>query len=934
MPALFLSHAIRDLAHDARCGRRQLLEMHEALRGPVCAFSVHSGSDLQRVVDDLIRAVDFGDLVGRRLERRCLVVPIEAAAASEPLGPAQELEEELLVRVLDSTGVPVGGTNAPEGGLQYRAKLTAGITARGALNDQGQIDFHDLEPGTCCLTFPNIDKRPQGTVPAEVPPFEPVPGARLITRDPSVQYDFGTTPIGSGKVQILQLQRREAEVIEFEHFNDGSAVFLPDQMPDAIYQDDVTDRPLGIDVLKACLTFAQDVSTDQIIITGHDTKLSQQRADVVKALLIGDRDTWVGLAPSYSVVADQDVIVHWVTANFSWPTDPSAATAQSDDDRRWYELRQFQRSYNTDLAAGLFLRTKAPGPIDVDGFIGPQTWGAIFDCYMRALGPPPGAAPPAPPPQATQYPIGDDSTRSGANAGRPTGQYPFVVLGTQGPGNAPITIAKYGSGTENNYMQLQPLNPQYQIGVDPEFVGQALNVPWEWAPKLVASGYNVQQDPTQPAPPSPESELRPPLLPAPGPRATGCGAHHRRTPFRDAPKRRPRERQVEVVFFDSGEAPSVTACGPGEGPCAACRCGLYDPREYELRYEESPSTSLTTYALRVVDELERPLPGIDIVVTTIDGDVCATTNTNGMIRVRATSSDPAQARIVDRQRLAAALNGRHLGPPRRTPLPTQPSVCVRIPGRLDVPVELSSQGLRTLLLLTRADIVARCPHADWGYLRLAEEGPYTLEQTAERVVLSMYSDGLGRTAVVLGQERPKLIPPDIGSLLPLPPNPYWILPDTYVVQPRDTIASIAERHIGSADRWPDLFLADIESAREDGDTTPVERKGELIVPATTPPEVRAGDLLRIPARFVPTWIHAPSLPLPTTPEPPPPAPAWLRVDVDQFLAALYDGDLEMVRRVLDSIPLGPPPSVQPDPTHECYVTLASYVRECAGRSCD
>jgi hypothetical protein len=121
---------------------------------------------------------------------------------------------------------------------------------------------------------------------------------------------------------------------------------------------------------------------------------------------------------------------------------------------------------------------------------------------LPALPTPAPAPAPAPTPSAALYPIGDATTRSGRNAARPTGTNPFVVLGTHGPGNAPVTIAKYGSGSAQDYTQLVPLNPQYHFGVDAEWIGQALNVPWAWAPKLIAAGYVVQQD-AGAAPPSP-----------------------------------------------------------------------------------------------------------------------------------------------------------------------------------------------------------------------------------------------------------------------------------------------------------------------------------------------------------------------------------------------------------------------------------------------
>jgi hypothetical protein len=98
------------------------------------------------------------------------------------------------------------------------------------------------------------------------------------------------------------------------------------------------------------------------------------------------------------------------------------------------------------------------------------------------------------PPVPGSYPIGDDSTRSGRNAGRPAG-YPFILL--HGESTYPAKISKQATGTEANYPQMSKINPQFAkdgvhwINIQ---TGDALNIPWDWAPKLAAL-YRIQVDP-------------------------------------------------------------------------------------------------------------------------------------------------------------------------------------------------------------------------------------------------------------------------------------------------------------------------------------------------------------------------------------------------------------------------------------------------------
>ncbi len=111
--------------------------------------------------------------------------------------------------------------------------------------------------------------------------------------------------------------------------------------------------------------------------------------------------------------------------------------------------------------------------------------------------PPP--TPPTPAPASTAltrspYKMGDDLTRVGRNGGRPSG-FPFIVLR---PTDAtyPAKIAKEATGFEGNYGEMTSLNPH--LAPDGKWMnlvaGDALNIPWEWAPKLTGR-YDVRTDP-------------------------------------------------------------------------------------------------------------------------------------------------------------------------------------------------------------------------------------------------------------------------------------------------------------------------------------------------------------------------------------------------------------------------------------------------------
>lgn len=111
-------------------------------------------------------------------------------------------------------------------------------------------------------------------------------------------------------------------------------------------------------------------------------------------------------------------------------------------------------------------------------------------------GPVPTPQRPPPPPS---FPLSDPSTILGPNMGRPVPSA-MIITGTEPhnvpAANAPATIARIGSRGSHDESVLGGLNPEYDLhttlGVS---MGQAINVPWDWAGPLKAAGYDVRQDP-------------------------------------------------------------------------------------------------------------------------------------------------------------------------------------------------------------------------------------------------------------------------------------------------------------------------------------------------------------------------------------------------------------------------------------------------------
>ncbi|MBN1604652.1 MAG: OmpA family protein [Chitinispirillaceae bacterium] len=199
---------------------------------------------------------------------------------------------------------------------------------------------------------------------------------RILSRDLAKKIS-DIKPGETYKIIIKKLKRRILEMEDI-HFHHNSAVFLPGAI-----DDDPQKGLSGIAVLSSALKHAKKYPDDKLLIAGHtdtsgenayNAELSMLRAESVLACLEGNKDNWIELCLKKSKVEDYQFILKWFTTQIDWHCDPGKID-NIKGNKTTDALKSFQSQYNSLFNAS----------ITVDGVIGKQTWGAIFDIYTSEL---------------------------------------------------------------------------------------------------------------------------------------------------------------------------------------------------------------------------------------------------------------------------------------------------------------------------------------------------------------------------------------------------------------------------------------------------------------------------------------------------------------------------------------------------------------------
>ncbi|MDP9150094.1 MAG: hypothetical protein M3O36_09160 [Myxococcota bacterium] len=226
----------------------------------------------------------------------------------------------------------------------------------------------------------------------------------------------------------------------------------------------------------------------------------------------------------------------------------------------------------------------------------------------------------------------------------------------------------------------------------------------------------------------------------------GCGENFPRDPTGEGVDD-PDNRRVETFFFaeDLGIQP------PPPGKNSARGSPQYP--EWVKRAKETADYAAqetrVAYAVRVVDENDRPLEGVEVSISTPTGMRTVKTDADGLAQVGDAPAGTGSAQLSTLDTLRGLFADHAMQPRRQTSFPASEAVTLlTLKGAAD-PVALVGGITQTLMIVTRVDLFQDGQY-DWQSLSLEDDGPYYL---VPDVVgrLQMHSDAAGRSATVLGR---------------------------------------------------------------------------------------------------------------------------------------------------------------------------------------
>jgi len=196
----------------------------------------------------------------------------------------------------------------------------------------------------------------------------------------------------SGQQHGFVVPKKKAVILEFEDvlFHHNSAVLLPSAPRGPSSTEGLDVQPQeeqreisGLAVIRAAYLYAGRNPGKRLIAAGHTDRsgpeyynfqLSELRAKSVLHILLGERDPWVSLVLEKNKVEDIQQILKHVYVRYDWPCDPGTIDNIYGSQTR-AAVRGFQETYNEEFDQS----------ISTNGVMGRQTWGAVFDVYMREL---------------------------------------------------------------------------------------------------------------------------------------------------------------------------------------------------------------------------------------------------------------------------------------------------------------------------------------------------------------------------------------------------------------------------------------------------------------------------------------------------------------------------------------------------------------------
>lgn len=383
-----------------------------------------NGEVVQRVLSDSgavrIDGIEIDeDLTDRTCIARLVFDPSRVPVRGEPNG-------SIAIQVVDDDGEPFAGRDVlltlPDGTVLRRTLDEAGRTRFVGVPDGARCSF-EIVPAQVQLEFTLLDE--EGASLAEKS-FVVTDSTGTEVKGVTDDEGFASVTVAEGEVEVrVDFEAAEGKSAKDEagtgddaldedgsEGDDGSdtdededeshkmfvleapsalfrlesAVVMPEgEDPSA----DSHDSVRSVDLFALALRFNDEQPDKSMFVAGHaDTSgdfdanvvLSAQRANMVLSVISGDRETFVNLADASHTIADYKQILSWCTTEFPEIFNCDPGKIDDVEFTGIEPLRRFQAQYNN--ASETFGGAAA---ISVDGSIGPETWGALFDVYQEAI---------------------------------------------------------------------------------------------------------------------------------------------------------------------------------------------------------------------------------------------------------------------------------------------------------------------------------------------------------------------------------------------------------------------------------------------------------------------------------------------------------------------------------------------------------------------
>ena len=234
-----------------------------------------------------------------------------------------------------------------------------------------------------------------------------------------------------------------------------------------------------------------------------------------------------------------------------------------------------------------------------------------------------------------------------------------------------------------------------------------------------------------------------------------------------------------------------------------------------------------------------PLSAISVTLAASNFEQTSATDSSGVVQFNGPAGE-ATATVRNDKKLADALAALVEKTPRDTPASGQSWICsdntfqkanLGIPVAAGIPEEI--------MIIARTDVVFAIPEG-WEDLQPSVPGPWRLSKSDPRAILQLVSQGLGRSVTLQCPAVEKV--PFAGAFQP---SPLWSPDHKRILQPGESLTSLAEKYLGDASEVDTLVALNPHvSAIHSGVT------GSPPSPVTLPPEAVPGWL------SIPQTVHS------------------------------------------------------------------------------